>query len=81
MEELKFEKRTMVFYDSPNRVKKTLNDMLEIFCDRKIVLVRELTKKFEETMRGKISEMIEILEKRELKGEIVLIVEGYAGTT
>lgn len=79
--DLKFEERTMIFYDSPNRVKKTLNDMIEIFADRKIVLVRELTKKFEETIRGKISEIIEILEKRELKGEIVLIVEGYAGTT
>jgi 16S rRNA (cytidine1402-2'-O)-methyltransferase len=79
--DLKFEERTMIFYDSPNRVKKTLNDMLEIFSDRKIVLVRELTKKFEETIRGKISGIIEILEQRELKGEIVLIVEGYAGTT
>jgi 16S rRNA (cytidine1402-2'-O)-methyltransferase len=79
--DLKFEERTMIFYDSPNRVKKTLNDMMEIFADRKIVLVRELTKKFEETIRGKISEIIEILEQREVKGEIVLIVEGYAGTT
>lgn len=81
LEDLKFEERTMIFYDSPNRVKKTLNDMMEIFADRKIVLVRELTKKFEETIRGKISEIIEILEQREVKGEIVLIVEGYAGTT
>jgi len=76
LEDLKLEPRTMIFYDSPNRVKKTLNDMLEIFSDRRIVLVRELTKKFEETLRGKISEIIEILEQRELKGEIVLIVEG-----
>ncbi|MEO0093220.1 MAG: 16S rRNA (cytidine(1402)-2'-O)-methyltransferase [candidate division WOR-3 bacterium] len=79
LEELKFEKRTMIFYDSPNRVLKTLNTMLEIFADRRIVIVRELTKKFEETIRGKISEVIEILAKRKLKGEIVLIVEGYAG--
>ena len=79
LEDLKYEQRTMIFYDSPNRVKKTLNDMLNIFTDRRIVLVRELTKKFEETIRGKISEVLEILEKRELKGEIVLIVEGYAG--
>jgi 16S rRNA (cytidine1402-2'-O)-methyltransferase len=81
LEDLKDEKRTMIFYDSPNRVKKTLNDMLEIFSDRRIVLVRELTKKFEETIRGRISEIIETLEKRELKGEIVLIVEGYEGRT
>lgn len=79
LEDLKLETRTMIFYDSPNRIKRTLNDMLEIFSDRKIVLVRELTKKFEEAIRGKISEIIEILEKRELKGEIVLIVEGYEG--
>lgn len=77
LEDLKLEPRTMIFYDSPNRVKRTLNDMLEIFSDRRIVLVRELTKKFEETLRGKISEIIEILEQRELKGEIVLIVEGW----
>jgi 16S rRNA (cytidine1402-2'-O)-methyltransferase len=51
--------------------------MLEIFQDRRIVLVRELTKKFEETIRGRISEVIEAIKNRELKGEIVLIVEGY----
>lgn len=81
LEDLKVEARTMIFYDSPNRIKKTLTDMLEIFSDRKIVIVRELTKKFEETIRGNISEIIEILEKRKLKGEIVLIVEGYEGRT
>lgn len=78
--ELKYEPRTMVFYDSPNRVVKTLTTMLEIFQDRRIVLVRELTKKFEEVLRGKISEIIKTLSERKLKGEIVLIVEGYAGS-
>uniref|UniRef100_A0A7C6ECP1 Ribosomal RNA small subunit methyltransferase I n=1 Tax=candidate division WOR-3 bacterium TaxID=2052148 RepID=A0A7C6ECP1_UNCW3 len=75
--DLRYEPRTMIFYDSPTRVKKTLERMLEIFQDRRIVLVRELTKKFEETIRGRISEVIEAIKNRELKGEIVLIVEGY----
>jgi 16S rRNA (cytidine1402-2'-O)-methyltransferase len=79
--DLRLETRTMIFYDSPNRIKKTLTNMLEIFSDRKIVLVRELTKKFEETIRGNISEIIEVLGKRKLKGEIVLIVEGYERRT
>lgn len=77
MADLKYEPRTMIFYDSPNRVQKTLEQMLAIFEDRRIVIVRELTKKFEETIRGKISEVIEKIKDRELKGEIVLIVEGY----
>ncbi|MEO0087579.1 MAG: 16S rRNA (cytidine(1402)-2'-O)-methyltransferase [candidate division WOR-3 bacterium] len=75
------EERTMVFYESPYRIMRTLNTFLEIFGDREIALCRELTKKFEEVLRGKISEIIEILKKRlekqeRIKGEIVLIVKG-----
>lgn len=73
---LKNETRTMVFYDSPYRVLDSLQDMLEIFGDRKMVLVRELTKKFETVMRGKISEIIAQIENNKIKGEIVLVVEG-----
>jgi 16S rRNA (cytidine1402-2'-O)-methyltransferase len=54
----------------------SLRDMLEIFGDRKIVLVRELTKKFEAILRGTISEIIVQLENKKIKGEIVLVVEG-----
>jgi len=76
LESLKTEPRTMVFYDSPYRVIDSLKDMLEILGDRYIVLVRELTKKFETVMRGKISEIINEIENKKIKGEIVLIVDG-----
>lgn len=76
LEALKNENRTMVFYDSPYRVLDSLQDMLEIFGDRRMVLVRELTKKFETVMRGKISEIIAQIVNAKIKGEIVLVVEG-----
>lgn len=81
LESLKTELRTMVFYDSPYRVIDTLKDMLEILGDRNIVLVRELTKKFETVMRGKTGEILHELENKQIKGEIVLVVEGYEGNT
>ncbi len=79
LKELVAEQRTMVFYDSPYRVMKSLQSMLELFGDRRIALARELTKKFEEVLRGRISEIIERLKDQRLKGEVVLIVEGYEG--
>jgi len=81
LESLKTELRTMVFYDSPYRVINTLKDILEILGDRNIVLVRELTKKFETVMRGKTSEILHELENKKIKGEIVLVVKGYEGST
>ena len=75
LESLKEFKHTMVFYQSPHKIKFCLEDMLNIFGDRKVCLCRELTKKFEEYIRGTISEIIPICET--LKGEMVLVVEGY----
>lgn len=75
LESLKEFKHTMVFYQSPHKIKACLEDMLTIFGDRKVCLCRELTKKFEEYIRGTISEIIPICET--LKGEMVLVVEGY----
>lgn len=75
LEELKRNKETLIFYESPHRIKDMLADLLEIFGDRRIVLARELTKKFEEYIRGNISEILNQLDG--VKGEIVLIVEGY----
>lgn len=75
LESLKEFKHTMVFYQSPHKIKVCLEDMLNIFGDRKVCLCRELTKKFEEYIRGTISEIIPICET--LKGEMVLVVEGY----
>ena len=75
---LKEESRTMIFYESPHRVLKTLNEMQQIFGDRRVSLSRELTKKFEETMRGKISELKAELEGKSIKGEFVLVVAGWS---
>lgn len=68
---------TLIFYESPKRVLKTLKAMLEVLGDRYISVCRELTKLYEETVRGNISEVIKILEQRkEIKGEITLVIEG-----
>ena len=74
LESLKDFRNTMIFYQSPHKILACLNDMLQIFGDRNICLCRELTKKFEEYIRGTISEIIPICET--LKGEMVLVVEG-----
>lgn len=65
---------TLIIYEAPHRIKETLDDILPIFGDRYITLSRELTKKYEEILRGKISEVLEVVD--ELKGEMVLIIEG-----
>ena len=64
---------TMIFYEAPHRIMKTLELMLEVFGDRNISISREITKKFESIYRGKISEVMEIIPE---KGEFVIIVEG-----
>ena len=66
-------KYTMIFYEAPHRIMKTLNLMLEVLGDRNISIAREITKKFESIYRGKISEVIDIVPE---KGEFVLVVEG-----
>lgn len=65
---------TLIFYESPHRLKDTLNSILEVFGNRQVVVARELTKKFEEFIRGTITELIDYL--TEVKGEVVLLVEG-----
>lgn len=70
---LKEEKRTMVIYESPHRIHKTLENIKEILGDREAVIARELTKKFEEVVRGKISGLIKNVKPR---GEITLIIKG-----
>ncbi|MBW7870428.1 MAG: 16S rRNA (cytidine(1402)-2'-O)-methyltransferase [Flavobacteriia bacterium] len=77
LNELKEEKRTMIFYESPHKISKTLKDLSEYFgSDRKASLSREISKKFEETLRGSLEELHQISEQRNLKGEMVLTVEG-----
>ena len=74
LESVKALKHTLIFYEAPHRVFKTLSKMLSILGDRNVCLAREITKKYEEFIRGKISELLTLDEV--LKGEIVLIVEG-----
>lgn len=74
LELLKNHHETIVFYESPHRIKKTLEIMLNILGDRNIALCRELTKRYEEIIRGTITEVINIVDQ--LKGEMVIVVEG-----
>lgn len=71
-----YEERTMIIYESPHRLLKTLNDMLEILGDRRISIARELTKRYEEIYRANISESINKFNNDTIRGEFVLVVEG-----
>lgn len=74
LNEIKKQEKTVILYEAPHKLKETLKDLKEILEDRKIVLARELTKIHEEFIRKDINELIEISEN--IKGEIVLIIEG-----
>jgi len=74
LEELKHQMYTLIFYESPHRIKESLAAMLDIMGDRHIVIARELTKQYEEFIRGPISEVVE--HAGELKGEMVVLLEG-----
>lgn len=76
LEGLKTIKDTLVFYESPHRIKKTLQDLHSILGDRNACIARELTKKHEEYIRMSLSELIEIDEET-LIGEMVIVVEGF----
>ena len=67
---------TLVIYESPKRLLKSLEDMVAVFgSDRRATICRELTKKFEETISGALSDLVETLENRSLKGEIVVLID------
>jgi 16S rRNA (cytidine1402-2'-O)-methyltransferase len=74
LESLKSISGTLVFYESPYRIEKLLGELNEVFPDREVVLARELTKKFEEFLRGKPAALLEVAQKRSLKGEFVVMV-------
>ena len=76
LEELIDEKRTIILYEAPHRLLLTLNDLYKYLGNRKISISRELTKKFEETIRADIKGAIEDFSGREIKGEFVLVIEG-----
>jgi 16S rRNA (cytidine1402-2'-O)-methyltransferase len=73
MEEIR---ETLIFYESPHRISETLEDIFDILGDREIVLTRELTKTYEEVLRGKVSQILNQMEGRKLKGEITLVISG-----
>ena len=76
---LRHEERTLIFYESPHRLLRTLADLAQIFGDRRVVVGRELTKQFEEILRGPISVVLGAFHNRPVKGEVALVVEGWDG--
>lgn len=75
-ESVKDEEKTIIFYEAPHKLQRTLKDMYENFGDRKIALCRELTKKFEEIIRCTLSEAMELYSEKKPMGEYVIVVEG-----
>jgi 16S rRNA (cytidine1402-2'-O)-methyltransferase len=67
---------TSILYESPHRLMKTLENLLEVCGDREIVVTRELTKAFEEAIRGRISEVINTLKDRKIRGELTIVLAG-----
>jgi 16S rRNA (cytidine1402-2'-O)-methyltransferase len=76
LEGLKWQSATLIFYESPHRLKETLSIMLDVLGNRKIAICRELTKKYEEFIRGTIEEVIGWTSQDEIRGEFCLILEG-----
>jgi 16S rRNA (cytidine1402-2'-O)-methyltransferase len=76
LDELKGDKRTIVVFESAMRINRTLAMILEVLGDRDAFVGRELTKKFEQTYRNKVSELIEIFKDKPPRGELVLVVAG-----
>lgn len=74
LEQLKYFPYTLIFYEAPHRIEKTLDLCLEVFGDRKACLARELSKIHEQYHRGRLSDLVTL---HDLKGEMVLIIQGY----
>ena len=70
------EARTIVFYESPQRVTATLAELAAVFPDRRVAIVRELTKIHEEVIRGTVAQVAQVLGDRDVLGEIVVVLEG-----
>jgi len=76
LKELEDARETLIFYESPHRISETLKDVYDVLGDREIVLSRELTKVYEEVLRGKVSEILNQIGSRQLRGEMTLVVSG-----
>lgn len=68
---------TTIFYESPKRIETLISELLEKFGDRKASLVREISKIYEESIRGRLSEISAKIKQKKVKGEVVLVVDGY----
>jgi len=77
LEAVKYLPHTLVFYESPYRIEKMIKDTLQILGNRRACIAREISKIHEEFIRGNLGELRDVLSKRKLKGEIVVVVEGY----
>lgn len=75
LDNLKFAKYTIIFYEAPHRIEDTMNDIMEVMGDRVVSLSREISKKFESVYRGKISILLPTL--KNIKGEFVIVVSPY----
>lgn len=76
LEKIYNENRTIIFYESPHRLIDTLKAMIAVLGSRQLSVSREITKKFEETVRGDLSEVLEYFDGKEIKGEFVLVLKG-----
>jgi len=76
LEKLKELKHTLVFYESPHRIQKAVADALEVLGDRPACIAREISKIYEEYIRGTLSEILDNISSRKMRGEMVLIIEG-----
>ena len=74
LKKLKEEGRTVILYESPHRISKLLEDILEVYGDTQLVVAREVTKKFEEVLRYKVSELIEHFKAMHPRGEFIVII-------
>jgi 16S rRNA (cytidine1402-2'-O)-methyltransferase len=77
LEQMAQESRTVLFYESPHKIVKTLSQMIPYFgAERSVVISRELSKKFESNFRGGLEEALKFFEQNPPKGEFVVVVEG-----
>ncbi len=76
LESLRSETRTIIIYESPHRILRTLRDLQVVFGDRQVVVARELTKKFEEVVRGSLVSVLTELSSKQPRGEYVLVIQG-----
>jgi 16S rRNA (cytidine1402-2'-O)-methyltransferase len=70
------EERTILFFESPHRLRRTLEDIMEVMGDRRAAVARELTKKFEEVVRGSVAQLLDHFEEKRIRGEVVIVLAG-----